>query len=79
MIVINIKKAKDIAHDIRRASRGAEFEPLDALFASQIPGTDFTAIEAERQLIRDKYEAIQLDINTSISVAELSTITEGLK
>jgi hypothetical protein len=29
MIVVNIDKAKAIAHDKRRAARSAEFEPLD--------------------------------------------------
>ena len=71
MIVINIKKAKDIAHDIRRASRGAEFAPLDALVARQVPGTDFAAVEAERQVIRDKYTEMQTQIDAAQSVEAL--------
>lgn len=71
MISINMNKAKGIAHDIRRAKRGAEFEPLDALIARQIPGSDFAAIEAERQVVRDKYAAMQAQIDAAKTVDAL--------
>ena len=71
MILINMAKAKDIAHDIRRESRGAEFKPLDALVARQIPGTDFAAVEAERQVIRDKYTEMQTQIDAAQNVEAL--------
>ena len=37
MIVINIDKAKGIAHEIRRAKRAEEFAPYDEVIMKQIP------------------------------------------
>jgi hypothetical protein len=57
MITINLDKAKNIAHDIRRIKREEEFAPYDAVIMKQIPGNDATEAEAARQAIRDKYAA----------------------
>ena len=54
MIKINLQKAKEIGHNIRREKRAEEFAPLDQQIILQIPGTDTAAIEAERQAVRDK-------------------------
>tara|TARA_R110000772_G_scaffold249134_1_gene363313 strand:- start:118 stop:354 length:237 start_codon:yes stop_codon:yes gene_type:complete len=78
MITINITKAKEYVHDKRRTARSAEFAPLDEVIMKQIPGTDAAAVEAERQVIRDKYAAIQSDINSATDAAALKTIIEGL-
>ena len=78
MITVNIDKAKVISHDKRREARSAEFSPLDEVIMKQIPGTDTVAVEAERQVIRDKYAAIQADINSATDAAVLKTIIEGL-
>lgn len=78
MITVNIDKAKVISHDKRREARSAEFAPLDEVIMKQIPGTDTVAVEAERQVIRDKYAAIQADINSATDAAALKTIIEGL-
>lgn len=78
MIQININKAKTIAHDMRRDARSKEFAPLDEVIAKQIPGTDATAIEAERQAIRDKYAAIQTEIDAAADVAVLKEIVGQL-
>lgn len=59
MILINLDKAKAIAHDARRAARAKEFEPYDAVIMKQIPGVDAVAAEAARQVIRDKYADLQ--------------------
>ena len=75
MITINIDKAKDIAHDKRRAARLAEFAPLD--IKATIPA-EAAAAEAARQAVRDKYAALQTDINAASSVQELKLIVEGL-
>ena len=72
MITVNIDKAKTIAHDMRRAKRAEEFAPLDEKLMKQIPGTDATAVEAERQAIRDKYATIQTNIDAA-------TDTDGIK
>jgi hypothetical protein len=73
MITINIDKAKDIAHDIRRAKREEEFAPLDAIIMKQIPGNDATEAEAARQAIRDKYAAMQTAINAAATPEEIKT------
>lgn len=71
MIIIDIEKAKNIGHDIRRQQRADEFAPLDLLISAQIPGTDFIAVEAERRAVRDKYASVQQKIDTSISPDEI--------
>lgn len=60
MITINITKAKNIAHDARRTARSAEFAPLD--IKATIP-SEATAAEAARQVVRDKYAAMQTAID----------------
>lgn len=72
-IVININKAKTIAHDMRRAARAEEFAPLDAAIMKQIPGTDVQAVEAERQAIRDKYATIQTNIDSATTPDEIKS------
>ena len=76
MIVINIDKAKNIAHEKRRAARAAEFAPLD--IKATIPSE---AVEAEvaRQIVRDKYAEIQTAINDAETVDEIKTELEKLK
>lgn len=75
MITINLDKAKGIAHDKRRAARSAEFAPLD--IKATIPAESQAAEEA-RQAIRDKYAAIQNDINAAADVDTLKQIVESL-
>jgi hypothetical protein len=70
MITINLNKAKNIAHDIRRAKRADEFAPLD--IKATIPSEAVTA-EAERQVIRDKYAAIQENINAATNTEQLKS------
>ena len=78
MITINIDKAKTIAHDKRRAAREAEFKPYDDAIAKQIPGQADGA-EAQRQLIREKYAAIQQDIDAATTVEQLTTRIAALE
>jgi hypothetical protein len=78
MITINLDKAKAIAHNIRRQRRAEEFQPLDEVIMKQIPGTDVVAIEAQRQLIRDKYAVIQTQIESSADADELLVIVNGM-
>ena len=75
MITINLDKAKVIVHDIRRAKRTAEFAPLDV--KATIPA-EASAAEAARQAIREKYAAIQDDIDAAPDVPELKLIVESL-
>lgn len=70
MITINVNKAKDIAHDIRRAKRAEEFAPLDV--QATIP-SQASAAESARQVIRDKYAAMQTQINSASTPEEIKT------
>ena len=70
MIVINVDKAKGIAHDVRRAARAEEFKPFDEAIAKQIPG-QMEGAEAQRQLIRDKYTAMQTAIDAAATVEKI--------
>ena len=67
-IVINLDKAKNIAHDIRRAKRSEEFAPLD--IQATIP-SQASAAESARQVIRDKYAAMQTQINSASTPEEI--------
>lgn len=71
MITIDMTKAKAIGHELRRAARAAEFEPLDAVIAKQIPSTNTVAVEAQRQAVREKYAVIQTDIDAAQEPAEI--------
>jgi hypothetical protein len=68
MIVINVNKAKAIAHDKRREARSAEFAPLD--IKATIP-SEATAAEAARQVVRDKYAEMQIAIDAAATVEEI--------
>ncbi len=71
MIVINLDKAKNIAHEVRRQKRAEEFAPLDIKVT--IPSEAATA-EAERQAIRDKYAAIQQEIDSAKTPEEIKQV-----
>ena len=73
MITVNINKAKNIAHDIRRAKRAEEFAPLD--IKATIP-SESTVAEAARQVIRDKYTVMQQAINSATSAEQLKQIIQ---
>jgi hypothetical protein len=71
MIKINLDKAKGIAHEKRRAARSAEFAPLD--IKATIPSEAQTA-EAARQAVREKYAALQNQMNAAQTVDELKAL-----
>ena len=74
-IVINVTKAKDIAHDVRRAKRSEEFAPLD--IKATIP-SEATAAEEARAAIRAKYATVQTNIDSATDVDTLKTIVDNL-
>lgn len=78
MIVINIDKAKSIAHEMRRIKRAEEFAPYDEVIMKQIPGNDAVEAEAARQAIRDKYAQIQTDIDSAPSVNEVKFVLDNI-
>ena len=71
MITVNIDKAKVIGHEIRREKRAKEFAPLDEIIMKRIPGTVEAEAEAARQVIRDKYAAIQTQIDAAATPEEI--------
>lgn len=73
MIKINLDKAKNIAHNIRREARAEEFKPYDEVIMKQIPGNDLQEAETKRQEIRDKYSIIQDEIESSTTAEEIKT------
>lgn len=74
MITINLTKAKEIAHTIRREKRAEEFKPFDEVISKQIPGADAVAAEEARQTIREKYATMQQDIDTAATPEEIKLI-----
>jgi len=71
MITIDMTKAKDIAHEKRRAARSAEFAPLD--IKATIP-SEAQAAEAARQAIREKYATMQTQMDAAQTPEELKNL-----
>ena len=71
MIVINIAKAKQIAHEKRRAARSEEFAPLD--IKATIP-SEASSAETARQAIRDKYAEMQAQMDAAATPDELKAL-----
>lgn len=69
MITVNINKAKEIGHSIRREKRAEEFAPLDEAISKQIPNSGIT--DADRQVIRDKYAVIQSQIDAATTPEQI--------
>lgn len=77
MIIVNIDKAKAIGHEMRREKRAEEFAPLDEVIMKRIPGTAEAEAEAARQVIRDKYAAIQTQIDAAATPEEIKAALQG--
>lgn len=74
MIIVNMNKAKAMAHDMRRAARAEEFKPYDEVIMKQIPGNDYQQAEAARQAIREKYAVMQEQMNAAQTPEELKAL-----
>ena len=74
MITIDMTKAKEIAHEKRRAARAEEFKPYDEVIMKQIPGVDAQAAEAARQAIRDKYATLQTQMDAAQTPEQLTAL-----
>jgi hypothetical protein len=72
-IDIDIPKAKEITHERRRAKRADEFAPLD--IEATIPAKA-AAAEAARETIRQKYAAMQIEIDGCTTAEQLKTIID---
>ena len=71
-LIIDVNKAKAIGHELRRAARADEFKPFDEAIAKQIP-TQVEGAEAQRQAIREKYAAIQTQIDAAATPDEIKS------
>lgn len=71
MIKIDVAKAKEVAHGIRKADRAKQMEPHDKAIMMQIPGTPIIEIEAKRQAIRDANAVVQTNIDNAQDEVEL--------
>jgi hypothetical protein len=83
-VVTDMPRAAIMAHDMRRAARAKEFIPHDELISKQIPESGKTLqqtqtdAETARQAIRDKYGAMQVDIDAATDDVGLkSVLTAG--
>lgn len=74
---IDLPKAQEIGHTIRRIKRAEEFAPYDEVIAKQIPGNDAAEAEAARQAIRDKYADIQDAIDAAETPDEIKAALDG--
>jgi hypothetical protein len=77
VIVVNMNRAKAIGHDLRRLKRAEEFAPLDEVIAKRIPGTAEAEAEVQRQAIRDKYAAIQQQIDAAATPDDIKAALGG--
>ena len=75
-VAYNLEKSKAIAHNMRRAARAMEFVPLDVM--ATIPDVALKAEEG-RQTIREKYNAMQVDIDAATTVQQLQAIAVMLR
>ena len=74
MIKVDINKAKDIVHTQRRAARDEQMAPLDVKATIPMYAAD---AEAQRQAIRDKFEALQTQIDSAETEDELKSLLDG--
>ena len=72
----DLEKCKALGHDMRRAKRAEEFAPHDEVIMKQIPGADAEAAEAARQVIRDKYAAVQDAIDGAATPEDIKAALE---
>lgn len=70
-VVVDLDKAKEIAHDVRRSVRNEKFAPLDV--KATIP-TEAVAAEAARQVIRDEDALLQIHMDNASSAEELKAL-----
>jgi hypothetical protein len=75
-VEVDLPKAKEIGHQLRRAARAEEFTPYDDIIAKQIPGADAIAAEEARQAIRDRYAVMQDAIEAAATPDEIKTALE---
>ena len=78
-IEIDLDKAKEITHNLRRAMRAEEFAPLDQTIAFRLPGTTIKETEKLREEVRDKYVEMQEEIDLATDVEQLKVLLKAYK
>jgi hypothetical protein len=78
-VTVDMDRAKELTHVIRRQARAEEFAPYDDIIAKQIPGADATEAEAQRALIRSKYAEKQTAIDVCSTPDELQNIINTIR
>lgn len=81
-VVTNLAKAQAQAHRMRRKVRQTELSPLDQEALQYLTNpTELNRVEGERQVIRDRYAAIQLAIDNVDNPTALAALVraEGLE
>lgn len=73
IVIEDLEQSRQISHQIRRARRDAEFLPLDRLVT--VPSQQEYA-EAQREIIRNKYNIMQEQIDNCITTQQLKEILE---
>ena len=68
-VVVDLERARAIAHEKRRAKRDAEFVPLDREFTYQPE-----VAEPKRQTVRDDNASLQTNIDAATTVEELEVL-----
>ena len=68
-VVVDLERARAIAHEKRRAKRDAEFVPLDREFTYQPE-----VAEPKRQTVRDENASLQANIDAATTVEELEVL-----
>ena len=74
-VATDIPKAKLLAHDMRRTARDEEMVPLD--IKSTIPN-EATKAEADRVLVRAKYDTAQINIDNAVTEDDLIQIVSNM-
>ena len=74
-LTVNLNKAKEISHDMRRNKRAELLKPLDV--EATVPSLAANA-ETQRQIIRDDFAIIQTEIDNAESVDQLKVIIAQL-
>jgi len=74
-VSVDMPKARDIGHAMRRAKRESELAPLDKEMNINLTSpTKLAEIEAGRRAVRDNYAAMQVEIDAADTPAEILSV-----
>ncbi|AUR87574.1 hypothetical protein NVP1101O_163 [Vibrio phage 1.101.O._10N.261.45.C6] len=78
MIKLDIEKAKQIAHEVRRQDRAVKMQPLDEIISKQIPDSNLNDVEKSREVVREVNAKVQLEIEELTVNTDAKNGTEQL-